>query len=176
MTFPELQLQLAFNPCNRLNILDNASSTYCLIRYGYLFVDSKDGQCYLFDEDGQKDDISKVKIIDDWAFDNCTSLTTIKIPNSVELIGRSAFENCESLTTIKIPNSVELIGIEAFCNCESLTTIKIPDSAESIGDWAFEGCASLKEVVFEGKTMKQVKAMEDYPWGIKDESIIKAEK
>jgi hypothetical protein len=52
-----------------------------------------------------------------------------------------------------------------------LKSIKIPSAVESIGSLAFYKCKSLKELVFEGKTMKQVKAMDKYPWGIKDKSI-----
>jgi hypothetical protein len=42
-----------------------------------------------------------------------------------------------------------------------------------IGKDAFYYCESLKEVVFKGKTLEEVKQMNNYPFGIKDESIIK---
>jgi hypothetical protein len=45
---------------------------------------------------------------------------------------------------------------------------------KSIGDDAFNKCNSLKEAVFKGKTLDEVKAMENYPFGIEDESVIKA--
>ena len=172
MTYLELQIQLDLNPDNRVNILENVD-TCRLTRYGYLFVDSGDGQCYLFDEDGNLDNISKVKSINDWAFDGCTSLTSIEISDSVESIGDGAFYDCTSLTSIKIPDSVKNIRDAIFIGCTSLTSIKIPNSIEWIGCWAFYNCASLKELVFEGKTIDQVKAMKNYPWGIKDESFIK---
>ena len=172
MTFFELQIQLDLNPGNRANVLENAD--ICLGSWGgYLFVDQEDGQCYLFDNDGKVDDISKVKRINDHAFYKCTSLTCIKIPDSVKSIGDRAFFGCTSLANILISDSVKSIGNHAFYRCTSLTSISIPDSVESIGGWAFDGCSSLKEVVFEGKTIDQIKAMNNYPLGINNKSIIK---
>ena len=76
------------------------------------------------------------------AFYNCTSLTTITIPDSVTEIGDYAFENCELLTSVTIPNSVTEIGEWAFAYT-SLTTITIPDSVTEIGWMAFQSCTSL---------------------------------
>ena len=84
--------------------------------------------------------------IGDWAFYNCSSLTSIEIPNSVTSIGDYAFFNCTGLTSIEIPNSVTSIGNGAFYYCSSLTSIEIPNSVTSIGDWAFEWCSSLTSI------------------------------
>ena len=79
-------------------------------------------------------------------FNNCSSLTSIEIPNSVIYIGSSAFYNCSSLTSIGIPNSVTSIGSTAFKNCSSLTSIEIPTSVSSIGYSAFENCSGLTSI------------------------------
>ena len=123
----------------------------------------------------------KVTSIGDYAFYNCTSLTSVTIPNSVESIGDNAFRDCSSLTSITIPDSVTNIGNNAFSGCSSLTSvtipnsvtsiswhafrgcgrltsITIPNSVTSIGDYAFRNCTSLKSVNYSG-TKSQWKAI-----------------
>ena len=89
---------------------------------------------------------NSVTLIDGYAFDGCTSLTSITIPNGVTSIGFNAFQNCTSLTSITIPNGVTSIGYKVFYRCTSLTSITIPDSVTSIGDSAFAGCTSLTSI------------------------------
>ena len=164
MTIIELQILLDLNYKNELDVLD----TYAfLTAYGYLFVDSEDGQCYLFDENGKIDDIKKMKTLIDVKKD----IKKIVIPESVKRIGDVAFYSCTSLKSIEIPESVNSIGSGAFWNCTSLKSIEIPESVKSIGDKAFIDCTSLEEVIFKGKTMDQVKAMNKYPWKIENEAI-----
>ena len=83
------------------------------------------------------------KTIADFAFENCTSLTSITIPDSVTSIGNCAFRDCTSLTSVTIPDSVTSIGVWTFGNCTSLTSVTIPDSVTKISDNAFSGCKSL---------------------------------
>ena len=80
------------------------------------------------------------------AFNGCTGLTSIKIPNSVTSIGSSAFRGCSGLTSITIPNSVTSIGDYAFSSCTGLTSVTIPNRVTSIGDYAFYGCNRIEEL------------------------------
>ena len=80
------------------------------------------------------------------AFANCSSLTSISIPNSVTSIETLAFELCSSLTSITIGNSVTSIGNSAFYGCTSLTSISIGNSVTSIGDGAFSWCSFLSSI------------------------------
>lgn len=170
MTITELHIQLDLQPESKIDILENAAA-YC--SNGYLFVDSSDGRCYLFNKNGIEDDVKKIKSIEKYAFWCCQSLKSIVIPESVKSIGNCAFYKCENLKSIVIPDSVKSIGLRAFLNCESLKSVEIPDSVESIGYNTFWNCENLKSLIFKRKTMKQVKAMKHYPFSIKDESIIK---
>ena len=65
--------------------------------------------------------------------------------NSVTTIGYYAFQDCISLTSITIPNSVTSIGQSAFGGT-SLTSVTIPNSVTSIGDYAFRYCSNLIEI------------------------------
>ena len=85
--------------------------------------------------------------IGNYAFCECSALTSITIPNSVTSIGMWAFAGCSALTSITIPNSVTIIGYKAFSSCSSLTSITIPNSVTSI-DRAFSYCFSLTSVVW----------------------------
>ena len=84
--------------------------------------------------------------IGEWAFYNCSSLTSVTIPDSVTSIGRDAFHTCSSLTSVTIGDSVTKIGSCAFENCDSLTRVTIGDCVTTIGEWAFASCDSLTSV------------------------------
>ena len=83
-----------------------------------------------------------------WAFEGCSSLTSIEIPDSVTSIGQGAFSGCFNLIRITIPNSVTSIGNSAFSSCWRLTSITIPDSVTSIGWSAFYNCRNLTSIKF----------------------------
>ena len=94
-----------------------------------------------------------VDTIDYWAFDDCVSLTSVTIPNSVTEIRMGAFFDCTSLTSVggygsgasvEIPSGVT--SIDAFDGCTSLTSLTIPSNITEIR--GFQGCTSLTSITF----------------------------
>ena len=84
-------------------------------------------------------------------FDNCTSLTSIKLPNSVTSIGDNCFAGCTSLTSITLSENLTSIGnsnnhSDCFAGCTSLVSIEIPDSVTFIGSGCFYNCTSLTSI------------------------------
>ena len=88
------------------------------------------------------------------AFWNCSSLTSVIIPNSVTSIENWAFENCSGLTSVTIPNSVKSIGDYAFYSCSGLTSVTIGNSVTSIGSYAFDNCSGLTSIIVESGNKK----------------------
>lgn len=96
--------------------------------------------------EGNNYGVGSVVSIGEEAFDGCTSLTSIYIPEGVTSIGERAFYNCTSLTSIYIPEGVTSIGDYAFMDCSSLTSIYIPNSVNSIGGYTLANCTSLTSI------------------------------
>ena len=94
----------------------------------------------------QKVEIEYTKNIGESTFEGCTSLKSVKLPETLSAIKDSAFSGCKTLQSIDIPNSVKEIGASAFSNCDTLESITIPANTDSISSNAFSGCTSLKEV------------------------------
>ena len=80
------------------------------------------------------------------AFQGCSNLVTITIPNSVTSIGTEAFYNCKGLESIAIPNCVTSIEQQAFMSCPNLASVIIPNSVTKIGARAFNSFSKLMDV------------------------------
>jgi hypothetical protein len=76
-------------------------------------------------------------------FYGCTSLQTVKLPDTLKTIGDAAFYKCINLQTITLPDTVEIIGEWAFQYCSTLTSDIIPASIKEIGNGAFQFCRKL---------------------------------
>ena len=90
---------------------------------------------YTFDATGEhtvKYSLTDPTSIGNYAFNGCSGLTSITIPNSVTSIGY-AFQSCSGLTSITIPNSVTSIGDEAFRSCSGLTSVSV-ESGNTVYD------------------------------------------
>jgi hypothetical protein len=121
--------------------------------YDYTYIVSN-GEAIITDYTGAGEAITipstlggyKTVAIEDYAFESCTSLTAVTIPNCVTTIGQYAFYHCSSLISMSIPDSVTTIGQQAFYNCSSLTSVNIPDSVTTIERGTFCYCSSLTSV------------------------------
>ena len=125
--------------------------------YDYSFTNNAPWHKYL-------DNIRIVEITDSvttigtYSFYECSSLTSITMPNSVKSIGKRAFLGCSQLSSINIPNSITTIEPATFAQCTSLTSISIPNSVTSIKSdpsgsnirtgtaGAFHGCTNLTSI------------------------------
>ena len=121
-------------------------------------------------------DISFNNKLISFSFRNCSSITSLALPNNITAIGAGSFYGCSSLKSITIPDSVTSIGKLAFYDCDSLeefmgnlassdgrcliingvlnnfasaglTKYSIPNNITSIGECAFYGCNSLTSVI-----------------------------
>lgn len=79
-----------------------------------------------------------------------SDISIINIESGVTTIGNYAFYNCSGLTSIALPEGITAIGNYAFhgCNNESFTTITIPESVTNIGTSAFSSCTHVETINF----------------------------
>lgn len=82
-----------------------------------------------------------------WAFAFCTSLTSVKLPESVTHIDTGCFYQCTRLTSVNIPSKTYYIGLHAFKDCAQLSTvINIPATTEYMDPAAFVGCYGVTAI------------------------------
>lgn len=93
---------------------------------------------------------TQLTTIDMQAFWECTSLSSLSLPDSVVKISQNAFRDCENLVLNKLPDNLHIIEIQAFMNCTSLVLNKLPDSLTKIHSRAFSGCSGLRSLDLSG--------------------------
>ncbi len=89
---------------------------------------------------------NSVEAIYSYSFKNCTNLKSVTMGNVIKELGSYAFYGCSGLTSVKFGNSLESIGWDTFLECTDLTSIEISNSVKSIGVKAFYGCNSLSSI------------------------------
>ena len=99
----------------------------------------------------------------DYAFQDCSALTTIYLPSDLLRISTGAFYNCTKLSSVGFPapSQITSIGSYAFSECKSLQGLYMPNSVTQFGDYVFKGCSSLKTIHFAGTT-EEWNAIDDF--------------
>lgn len=96
------------------------------------------------------------------AFQSCTSLTGVVLPDSVTSIGLLAFADCSYLQNVNFGNNLAGIGNGAFRNCIYLTNITLPESVTYVGRDTFSGCSNLTGITIPaGVTSVGINAFKD---------------
>ena len=80
------------------------------------------------------------------AFKNCTTMTSVIIPNSITSIKQEAFYGCKGITSITIPSGITTIADRTFYNCSGITSVIVPNNVTSIGIGAFSKCSNLAKI------------------------------
>lgn len=85
------------------------------------------------------------------AFQDCGALTTVVFEEREDsttefVLGEHAFDSCTSLNSIVLPDNCKSVSEYAFFGCDSLTSVTLPDACESIVGDAFYGCGSLNQM------------------------------
>lgn len=138
----------AFNRCTNLSDINVDSSNTVYSSFdGVLYnQDMKKLIAYPTGKHGGFTVPSSVTNIDEFAFEDCSALSSVTIGNGVTSIGEYAFSGCTGLTSITIPGSVTSIGEGAFGDCNSLLSMTIGNGVTSIGESAFWGCTGLTSI------------------------------
>ena len=80
------------------------------------------------------------------AFYDCSEMTSVSLPTTLETMGADVFMYCTGLTSVTIPDGVTFISGDFFLGCTSLKSVTLPDSLRNIGGCTFMYCASLTSV------------------------------
>jgi hypothetical protein len=93
--------------------------------------------------------VGQLTVIDDAAFQDCTSIERISLPPSLQRLNCWAFKDCGRLREVELPadGSLELIDDSCFEGCD-LLSITIPSGVKTIADRAFHANKNLREVTF----------------------------
>lgn len=92
-----------------------------------------------------------VTALDEKTFYQKEALESVSIGSGVPEIGGNAFRGCTALRELKLTDSITSIGEYAFCGCLSLTELWIPSGVSSIGKYAFKDCTALQRVRYDAE-------------------------
>lgn len=86
-----------------------------------------------------------VAAVGSYAFDGCTGLTSVVLPDSIVSVGEGAFRSCSALRELTIGNGVTVLGANALSGCTGLKTVRVGSGLEVNVD-TFAGCTALEAI------------------------------
>ncbi len=95
-----------------------------------------------------------VTSLGDYLFYNCTSLTEATLPASVTTMHSYVFGFCSSLTSVNIPSNITGIRWGTFFQCDALSSITLHNRIKEIESYAFSSCSSLTEIAIPNSVTK----------------------
>ena len=106
--------------------------------------------CWAFSDCAELKEVSfegsRLTQIEEYAFQNCTRLKTIALPESIKSLYRGVFDGCKNLASVILPEGIETISPEMFKCCSSLKTVVIPESVQTLYIDAFTSCTELEGI------------------------------
>lgn len=144
----------------------NPIETRVVAKYNVTSTSNSTRLCYSSSvsqfSDIEIDGIKQPSVVNTYTFNTLGEHTvkyTLTDPTS---IGVDAFNGCSGLTSIDIPDSVTSIGRRAFYSCSSLTSCTIGSGVASIGNSAFSSCSGLTSIVCNAVTAPTIQSMTLY--------------
>jgi len=143
---------------------DNCDALTSIVKFSDVIDDNYTGKVVLpesslttistkaFQNCGSITDVKIPGSITDWnslCFYNCASLATVVIEDGVSSIPTTAFSGCSKLTQVELPSTLTYIGSEAFVNCVKLDNVVIPGSVTTWNSGVFNGCVGLTKITIE---------------------------
>ncbi len=105
--------------------------------------------------------VTKIK---EQAFQDCSNITHLTLPDSITVIDHKAFYNCTKLYEVELSPNLDKLGSMVFIQCYNLTTLTIPVSVRELGYWIFSYDKNLRTINYQG-TMNQWQAIKkDKSW------------
>ena len=100
-----------------------------------------------------------VTSLNSYAFEGCTSLSSITLPETLVTVNSNAFYGCTSLCQISLPDGVTTLAGSSFYGCTALEKLTVPSGVTVVNSSLCYGCSALRRVVLpEGITAIQTNA------------------
>lgn len=117
----------------------------------YWSMDTDNGVLFV-DGSGKMDDYSSDEDQPWYCWQGMIQMVIIS--GEAESVGAHAFEGCTEMEELSLPDSLVTVGNYAFSSCSSLQRAFIPRFVDSIGSYAFGNCKELEHIVFLGTKCK----------------------